>query len=870
MQVKVWSIKYKSVHLRLQNLLLTKFKMKKVLLFTILLLPFTVKSQNFQIDSLTNTLNTTKQNSFRVELFIKLSNKLAKEDSLLKFIYADSALLISENIAMLDIQGTAKKNMGTLLQTYNRNAEAVPYYESAISIFKKNENNIEVASINYDLGRIYYRLDNFQKSLDYHKKSLKIRKARKDTSEIIQSELAVAVMNWRMGKLKDSEIHYLISLALSEKTNNIQSILASLNSLGSIYWGYGNYSMALEYFERALKIALKTNSNRKYALIINNIGLIYREWGKNDKAFETYMEGLKVSMEEKYFYGLAYSYSNIGKIYLLNNEYKKALLNFDSALINYKKISKKIGVAFSYCNMGDSYLGMNNLGKAISYYKLSVKTAREINNKHHLALGLYSLANVYFESKKYNLANEAANESLQISMNQNYQRISKDNYFLLSKLAEISGSSNNALIYYKKASILQDSIFNEKSSKQFAEMQTKYETEKKELLLLKQQELINQSNVIIKQDKIQKYGLSIIILLLLVITIFVLRIRTRLKEKNSKLTEKYKEIDTKNYLLKQQKEEIEKINNELTDLTKLKELNTQIIVHDLKNPLNRIISSSKKRTTKSEHQLYESSQYMLNLVENILSVSKIEQTGLTIQTSAVNLQEIIQNAYESTDFLFQNKGVSFKTEMAANYKVLAENETLKRIFINLFTNAVKYTPSGGKITVSIMKNNDLVVIDVKDTGIGIKKEKIGKIFDLYEHDYYVNKERLSSTGIGLFFVKNAVEALYGEIQVKSKPNIGTSFIITLKIIEHIDKHATVTTSEIINNLRLEINEKRIIQKIVQELKNTELYEISSIKGLINQINPKTENLKSWVRLMNECVANYNTSLFQKLIMIADV
>ncbi|RLD74113.1 MAG: hypothetical protein DRJ10_17170, partial [Bacteroidetes bacterium] len=842
--------------------------MKKIFLHILLLFPFLVNSQNDQIDSLTKLLNTTETDSVRIELLIKLSYNLPKKDSVLKYSYANKALHLSKKEDVSKYQAIAKKNMAAILQAYNKNAEAVPYYESAILLFQKNRNKVEEANINYELGRIFYRLDSFQESINFHQKSLSIRKRLNDTKRMMESEQALGIMFWRLGNLENAEKHFLIAIPLAEKNNDTQSILSILNNLGAIHWGFSNYNLALEYYEKALKIAIETDNKRKYALIINNIGLIYREWGKNDKALENYLEGLKVSKKDNYLYGTAYSHSNIGKIYLLKNEYKKALLNFDSALINYNKISKKIGIAFSYCNIGDSYLGMKDFGKAIYHYKLSVKTAREVNSQHHLALGLYALANANFEGKSYNLAEIIANESLQISINQKYQKISKDNYFLLSKLAEISGSANESLKYFKKASVLKDSIFNEKSSKQFAEMQTKYETEKKELLLSKQQELINKNDVIIKQNKMQKYGLSTILLFMLVFIVYVLKTRKKLKQKNIALKEKYEEIEFQNNTLEQQKKKIEKINKELLDLTKLKEINTQMIVHDLKNPLNRIISTSKSKKTEADRKLYESSQYMLNLVENILSVAKIKQKRLTINKTAINLEEIILDAFESTEFLFKNKGVLFEKHIPINYKVLAENDILKRIFINLFTNAIKYTPSGGKITVLVKRNNDFAVIEVKDTGIGIKKEKLTKIFEIYEQDNISDLGKVSSTGIGLFFVKNAIKALDGKILVKSEHKIGTSFIITLKIIKHIKKTKTELNSKINENLQLDANEKEHIKYIVKELKNTDLYEVTKIKELLSQINSDTDNLKSWLKLMNESVANYNTNLFQKLIIIA--
>jgi len=339
--------------------------------------------------------------------------------------------------------------------------------------------------------------------------------------------------------------------------------------------------------------------------------------------------------------------------------------------------------------------------------------------------------------------------------------------------------------------------------------------------------------------------------------------KEELNKLNQKLFANFLKVEEQNNKINIQNEELESMYKEIKNITKFRELNTQMIVHDLKNPLNRIISTSKDK--KADKKLYEASQYMLNLVENIISITKIEQTGLIFRPTAINLQEVIRTSYESTDFLFKNKGIIFESNSSFNFKVLAENEILKRIFINLFTNAIKYTPSGGKICVSIEKNNDFAKITVKDNGIGIKRENLDTIFEIYSQHNHSKIERVSSSGIGLFFVKNAIEALNGKIEAKSELNKGTSFIFTLKIIEHIEKTKKTSNFENFEILQLSNDEKNKIKNLIETLKTTELYEISKIKKLINNSIFDTPDLKIWKNKLEESVVNYNTNLFQKLI-----
>lgn len=787
-------------------------QMKTFLLFLLYLCllsfhSFVMSQENLNIDSLKKELDPAGQDTAQISLLIKLSKN--EKDSVLRYSYAKRAIKLSEKLNDKKYLGLANKNQGDLLYSYKQYAEAIPFYTSAIAQFKQINDSVAFSAIQYALGTVYYRINDFQESLNLHEAALKTRKAIIDTNKIIESEGSVAVMLWRMGRLSEAEKHYGNKLDLSREIDDIQSVGSALNSLGAIFWGNGKFEKAFSYFEKALKIVDKTGNKKKYVLIINNIGLIYQEWGKNDKALKNYKEGLKIAVKEAYLYGEAYSYSNIGKIYLLKNENEKALLNFDSALVNYIKISKKIGIAYTYRNMGDAYLGMKDFDRAIDFYKLAIETARVINSKQHFAKALSSLGNAYFVEKKYLLAKKAINQSLVISTEQDYKDITKDNYFLLSKIYEMSGEHAKSLYFYKKASLLKDNILNTKNSKQIAEMQIKYETEKSkhENEVLRKEEQLKTLQLIASKSQIQKQNILIFSFagLLIIFGVFafllykskrkVVKSTTLLTKQNEEIKLQKEELSVKsenlkeiNVLLHGKTKQLEEAVQKLEKATAYKNKMFSIIGHDLRGPVGTISSiislamderlSGEKRK-KLLASTKDSAVATFNLLENLLIWANNEQGNVKYQPESLQLDRIVKENIELLKETLNKKTINVTINIDKKTSAYADFNTVDAIFRNLLSNAIKFTKPNGEITISAKKLGQLIEISVIDNGIGIKPEEIKKILDTERYFSSQGTGGEKGSGLGLQLCFEFIRKNKGTYNIKSTVGKGTSFIFNL-------------------------------------------------------------------------------------------
>jgi PAS domain S-box-containing protein len=218
--------------------------------------------------------------------------------------------------------------------------------------------------------------------------------------------------------------------------------------------------------------------------------------------------------------------------------------------------------------------------------------------------------------------------------------------------------------------------------------------------------------------------------------------------------------------------------------------------HELRTPLNAIIGFSeilqdqyfgKLNEKQSEYinDILESGKHLLSLINDILDISKIEAGKTQLDLSAVHIKGLFENS------LIMIKEKAFKhrirlnlhiPEELAGLNITIDERKLKQILFNLLSNAAKFTPDGGAITVSAVRQNGNVLISVSDTGIGVEKELQERIFEPFYQAQSGLKDKTPGTGLGLSLSKRLVEMHGGRIWVESKGNgKGSTFFFTLPV-----------------------------------------------------------------------------------------
>ncbi len=260
--------------------------------------------------------------------------------------------------------------------------------------------------------------------------------------------------------------------------------------------------------------------------------------------------------------------------------------------------------------------------------------------------------------------------------------------------------------------------------------------------------------------------------------------------RTKELNEKLKEIeDTKTATLNMM-EDLQEANEELKELDKAKSNFLNVISHELKTPLTAISahldvldilkSNLGKQEIKSLEAIKRNEGQLKMLIGNILEVARMESNKFELNLGKMNLKSLINEIVKNLNVLAKQKGIEIKTEIGELPAITADRNRVKEIITNLISNAIKFTEKGS-IILKAKKQGRFVLVSVTDTGIGIPKEDINKLFQkFYQVDSSIGR-RYGGTGLGLSITKQLVEAHGGKIWVKSTLGKGSTFSFTLPI-----------------------------------------------------------------------------------------
>lgn len=241
---------------------------------------------------------------------------------------------------------------------------------------------------------------------------------------------------------------------------------------------------------------------------------------------------------------------------------------------------------------------------------------------------------------------------------------------------------------------------------------------------------------------------------------------------------------------KQSEDAIKKYVRELEELNTHKESVLAILSHDLRSPLSAIIGTA-KYLKENFHKmkpdavqemldlLYKSSTDELDMLDYLVEWARIKYASDVFSPTKIKLIEYINQVFETLNETASINTINLHHEIKENISVFADGKMLISIIQNIVSNAIKHTGKGGTITVSAKSNNDKIIVHVKDTGIGMSKEIMAKLFTPQLKTLSEKRKKDKGAGIGLLLVKGFLEKNGGEIWVESIEGEGSSFYFTL-------------------------------------------------------------------------------------------
>lgn len=265
-----------------------------------------------------------------------------------------------------------------------------------------------------------------------------------------------------------------------------------------------------------------------------------------------------------------------------------------------------------------------------------------------------------------------------------------------------------------------------------------------------------------------------------------------------KVTERTALLSDANQRLLEQGSKLQAMNAKLTETDRLKSEFLAVMSHELRTPLTAIIAFAEILLAEGEtlsslqqeylQDIFESGHQLLRQINDILNMSKIEAGLAKINCNQIDIKEVLNHLMHSISPLVSKNGLTFIVDISADIpNMVADREKVIHIFRNLISNAIKFTPNGGEITISAALVNDQekvpeVVVKIQDTGIGINPEDQKYIFDKFRQVDSAEAREYPGSGLGLALARNLVEMHGGRIWVESEVGRGSTFTFVLPVI----------------------------------------------------------------------------------------
>ena len=228
------------------------------------------------------------------------------------------------------------------------------------------------------------------------------------------------------------------------------------------------------------------------------------------------------------------------------------------------------------------------------------------------------------------------------------------------------------------------------------------------------------------------------------------------------------------------------------ELDRLKDEFVATVSHELRTPLTsmmgflEMIREGEAGALTEEQQrflaiVYRSSERLQRLVGDLLFVARLDASGLQMQFADVSVDEIVSECVESAAALARSRGLQLELELGRTPLVWGDRERLGQLVSNLVSNAIKFTPQGGTVTVRTLVRDGDVVIEVEDTGIGIPAAEQERVFERFFRSSTATDQAIPGTGLGLVISKAIAEAHGGGMSMRSEPGVGTCFGVSLPL-----------------------------------------------------------------------------------------
>lgn len=570
------------------------------------------------------------------------------------------------------------------------------------------------------------------------------------------------------GKFEESIKYYIKALDVAKELNDSGNILEIENHLANVYRYMGDYAKALNLFLKSIELAKLVGNDKMLSIINENIANLYVDQEDYEQAVQYYTVVKKINQRIGNELYMAETMSNLASVYADMGELEYAMYNVNSSISIFEKHNIMDWLAYAYEVKGKTYLKEKEYKWALYWYKQGEMLHKNIDDSRGEATLLNGIAEVYLGQEKYGLSEEYGLKAMEISKKLNFQEEIEKSAGILYTINKHNGDLESALVYGELYAKIHNIIMDQKNEKNLTMLITKldFEKQKEELIVENEKALASQKRYI--------YLALLILIIFLIVTLIVRRNEKIQKNLNIELYKKTAKL----------------VHNEmeLRELNETKDKLFSIIGHDLRGPIGAfqgLLQLYKNDEIDSQDFLQfipklktdiDNISFTLN---NLLSWGRSQMNGSTIKPGIVSLENLVKENINLLEETATVKSIRINNKVNVNTTCWADSDHIDIVIRNLMSNAIKFTPEGGQITVKAYEHSTSWEISVRDTGVGIDAETQKKLFNKNSNitTYGTNNEK--GTGLGLSLCKELVEKNKGKIWVESLIPNGTCFYFTL-------------------------------------------------------------------------------------------
>ncbi len=331
----------------------------------------------------------------------------------------------------------------------------------------------------------------------------------------------------------EARVYFDKALKLAESSNHQLVKAHTLASIGGIYFQEGNFDTALEHFIKSLQLYEKIKDKTGQARLSNNIANLHYDQKNYQKALQFFKKAITIKKEIGDVHTIANTYNGIADTYSVLQQYDEALSYYKKAMTLHEKNQSMKGLSISYTNIGFLHKAQKKNKEALEFYEKALAIDKKINDEEGIAINLMNIAVIYRDGKEYQKAKKNLEKSLELLRKSGMKLYIAEALKDLAELHAAMDHHQKAFTTLQAHIAIKDSVFSEQKSKQIAEMQTKYETEKKE----QENKLLHSQN---GRKLLLLYASLAVILVLIGLALAVIRVK-QLQLRNTQATLKLKE-----------------------------------------------------------------------------------------------------------------------------------------------------------------------------------------------------------------------------------------------------------------------------------------------------------------------------------------